>query len=186
MSSFNTILAELSAASALLFAGTTHAALVALPGGAEVLDTETNLVWLQDWIHSPNANPFGGNMTFPNAFIWASNLTVGGAPSGSWRLPTIGEYNTLWANAGSVNIGLYASFNILAGSAYTHSSTEITPGVMSALFDPSNGDNIGGFEDRVYFTTAVRAVPEPQTWAFAAFGVATLAVVLRRRTRARV
>lgn len=148
--------------------------LVLLPDGLEVLDTNTNLIWLYDWLDNPG-------LPWTQAKSWAASLTVGAVPAGTWALPSIDQYNTLWIDVGSVNTGLYSNFIVGHQDHYTQSSTEHTPGVYVWLFNPRDGANLAGGEGSGYGTTAVRAVPEAQTVAMMLLGLALLNITARRR-----
>jgi hypothetical protein len=84
--------------------GAAHASLVRQSNGAEVRDTETNLLWLADWNSS-------GAMNWNAGKSWAANLTVGGATPGDGRLPEIYEYAPLYTEVGSTLSGLRANFD---------------------------------------------------------------------------
>jgi Protein of unknown function (DUF1566) len=64
-----------------------------VPNGAEVLDTETGLIWKrcsegQKW----NGTTCGGKATSPN---WRAALAIANAEGGGWRLPNVKELVSL-------------------------------------------------------------------------------------------
>ncbi|MFZ4072113.1 MAG: hypothetical protein ACOYJ6_18710, partial [Caulobacterales bacterium] len=71
-----------AAAAMVALSGAAQAGLVLQSNGVEVLDTDTNLLWLYDWNSS-------GKKNWGDAKLWAAGLTVGGATAGDWRLPEI-------------------------------------------------------------------------------------------------
>ena len=70
-----------------LMAGAAPAALVLQANNVEVLDTDTNLLWLYSWRPSVQAIK-----TWAEGNAWAAGLTTGGAAAGQWRLPVISEF----------------------------------------------------------------------------------------------
>lgn len=104
--------------------GMTQAALVLQSNGQEVLDTETNLLWLYDWGQF-NGEGFYWSYTRD----WAASLTVGGATAGDWRLPELGEFQTLWASdeVGATLAGLQSHFTG-ATDFYYWTSSLVAPG----------------------------------------------------------
>jgi len=99
--------------------GAAQAGLVLQSNGVEVLDTDTNLLWLYDWNSS-------GLKSWGDAKTWAAGLTVGGATAGDWRLPEIGEYADLWTDVGSSLSGLQSKFTGVQSNFYW-SGTEYAP-----------------------------------------------------------
>ena len=100
----NTLKTWAAAAALLALTGAAQAALIpqsSLSGDTTVKDDTTNLVWLKDWTS-------GGAKTWAAADTWASGLVYGGYDD--WRLPEIGEYQALWAAAGSTQTKLNVYF----------------------------------------------------------------------------
>jgi hypothetical protein len=174
------------AAAALTAAtGMAQAALVLQSNGQEVLDTETNLLWLYDW---------GQSTTYFLSWQrdWAASLTVGGAAAGDWRLPGIEEFQTLWADpsVGGTLAGLQSHFTGVEDYFYWSDSLQSHGPTYDRYWSFMAGDG----NARVYFdlaplnAVAVRefkagqAVPEPQTLLLALTG-GILAVGVRRKQR---
>ena len=169
-----------------LMAGAAPAALVLQANNVEVLDTDTNLLWLYSW--RPSVEPL---KTWAEGNAWAAGLTTGGAAAGQWRLPVISEFDDLWADpaVGGLNTGLDANFiNVVGTSLYwtgTSSSSQ-----LALYFSPQNGMSNNFNKDSDLYVVAVRSaaaasapppdrfpVPEPQTLALAllALGAAAAA-----------
>lgn len=88
--------------------------------------------------------------------------------------------------AGTVSFGTaslaYSMTNSASSAAYQHFTLDFTPGSSgpyTLMFANAGGDNVGAILDNVSIT--VSAVPEPQTYAMLALGLAALALVRRRR-----
>lgn len=167
-------------AAMLALTGAAQAALVLQANGVEVLDTDTNLLWLYDWNSS-------GLKNWDDAKSWAAGLTVGGATAGNWRLPEIGEYADLWTDVGSSLSGLQSKFHG-AQSGFYWSGTEWDVNTRAAWYFGT----IGGLQDvstkaDALLAVAVRlgdvnaSVPEPQTLALALLGLGATVVARRRR-----
>lgn len=168
--------------------GMTQAALVLQSNGQEVLDTETNLLWLYDW---GQFNGEGFYWSWTND--WAASLTVGGAAAGDWRLPELGEFQTLWTSdeVGGTLAGLQSHFTGALDYFYWTSSL-VSPGSMydtrwsfwaldgSARaypdFVPLNAVAVREFP-------GAQAVPEPQTLLLALTGALLALRVGRRQPR---
>ena len=170
--------AVVGAAAAVLFAGTAQAALVQQGTGDEVLDTDTNLLWLYNWSSISNVN-------WLDAGTWAAGLTVGGATAGSWRLSEIGEYAALWVNpaVGGQFAGLQSNFTNLQANLYW-SGTEggLTCDTCAVMtFDTRDGREVFWGRLNGSPAVAVRAVPEPQTYALMLLGLGAGALLMRRR-----
>ena len=148
------------AAAIVALAGTAQAALVSL-GDGTVKDTNTNLIWLQDW----NVN---GQATWGTQMAWAENLTF--ASSSDWELPSIDEYSALFGAYGGLN--LVNEFSNVQAVGYWSRS-----GVGSCCakwaFNPASGIQFPNDPIGAAFAVAVRPgdvttrVPEPQTLALA-------------------
>lgn len=167
----------------VVLSGTAQAGLVLQSNGVEVLDTDTNLLWLYDWNSS-------GRKDWANAKLWAAGLTVGGATAGDWRLPEIGEYADLWTDpgVGSSLSGLQINFTGVQPDDYW-SGTERAPepGPNVWLFRTSNGGEYIDIRDLGVYAVAVRpgdvvgSVPEPQTLALVLLALGATVVTRRRR-----
>ena len=162
--------------------GAAQAGLVLQSNGVEVLDTDTNLLWLYDWNSS-------GTKNWGNAKLWAAGLTVGGATAGDWRLPEIGEYADLWTDVGSSLSGLQSKFTGVQSYVYW-SGTEVAPGPLYAWdFYPNVGNQDYDVKSLALYAVAVRPgdvaapVPEPQTLALALLALGATVVARRRRSR---
>jgi hypothetical protein len=115
---------------------------------------------------------------------------VGGATTGEWRLPEIGEYMDLWTEVGGSLSGLETKFINVQSHSYW-SGTEYAPNPNTAAW----GFRISGIHEVDYYrfsglyAVAVRpgdvaaSVPEPQTLALALLALGETAVVRRRRSR---
>ena len=163
-----------AAAAMVALTGASQAALVSNPDGT-VTDTNTNLIWLQNW----NVN---GAQNWAAQKNWADNLTF--ASSSEWELPEISEYAALFTAYG--NLTLVPQFtNVQSGSYW--SGTEITGGNRAFLFRPANGSQNVAFQGSRFFAVAVRpgdvaaSVPEPQTLALALLALGATVVARRRR-----
>ncbi len=164
-----------AAAVLLTLTSASQATLVNL-GDGTVKDTVSNLIWLRNW----NVN---GTHNWATQMAWADNLAFAG--SSDWVLPSINQYDTLFAHAGEA--GFYSAFNNISGGYYW-SRTEIAAGVSAFVFDSGFGLQECTNESTCLLSAvAVRpadvavAVPEPQTLALALLALAAMAVA--RRTR---
>ena len=169
-------------ACAALLIGTSQASLVLQPNGVEVLDTDTNLLWLYNWSSS-------GFTSWSGAKTWAAGLTVGGAVAGEWRLPEIGEYDDLWADSdvGSSLSGLQSKFTGVKDYIYW-SGTAYAPQPGDAwVFITTNGTKGGNQPFSALYAEAVRSagsassVPEPESLALMGVALAGLAATQRRK-----
>jgi MYXO-CTERM domain-containing protein len=168
-----------AAVAMVTLAGTAQATLVLQPNGVEVLDTDTNLLWLYDWNSS-------GSKNWADANTWAAGLTVGGATAGEWRLPGVREYVHLWTEVGTYT-GLTTHFPSAQSDDYW-SGTEYAPD-SSYAWDFRTYFGLQGFavKTSALYAVAVRpgdvaaSVPEPQTLALALLALGAAAVARRRR-----
>lgn len=164
-----------AAAAMVALTGTAQAALVSL-GDGTVKDTNTNLIWLQDW------NVIGLNI-WNEQKNWADNLTFAG--NSDWALPSIGEYAALVGAYG--NLTQVAEFTKLQSSFYW-SGTESPSGPgYRWSFRPNDGGQVSATTDFRYYAVAVRPgdvatfVPEPSALALALLALGATVVARRRR-----
>jgi hypothetical protein len=169
-----------AAAAMVALTGTAQAGLVLQSNGVEVLDTDTNLLWLYDWNSS-------GLKNWGDAKIWAAGLTVGGATAGDWRLPEIDEYADLWTYLGSSLSGLQSKFSNVQSYDYW-SGTEYAPNPYNAWSFLTYYGPLNDFtKDDALYAVAVRPgdvaapVPEPQTLALVLLALGATVVARRRR-----
>jgi hypothetical protein len=169
------LLKSLAAAAAMVaLTGAAQAALVSL-GNGTVRDTNTNLIWLQNW----NVN---GAQNWSTQKGWADSLDF--ASSTDWRLPEISEYGALFTAYG--NLTQVAEFTNVQPVLYW-SGTEFSPGIFAWYFNPGNGLPFLNFQGDQFSAVAVRpgdvaaSVPEPQTLALALLAFGAMVVARRRR-----
>jgi len=155
-----------AAAAIVALCGTAQAALVD-QGNATVLDTNTNLVWLQNM----NLNSYQPWNTL-NA--WAEDLTFAG--SSNWQLPTKSEFDALFTAYG----GLYKTGAFTGVQGYYATKEQ-------SIASPNFGGSYGQATNGVFSGTAVRAVPapipEPQTYVMMALGLAAIGGFVARRRK---
>jgi hypothetical protein len=170
------VLKSLAAAAAMVaLSGTAQAALVSQDNGT-VRDTNTNLIWLQNW----NVN---GLANWGRQKRWAENLSFAG--SNEWRLPEISEYGALFTAYGDLT--KVAEFSNVDTVGYW-SGTEYAPDPTEAwYFFAANGSPFFDPKSPQLFAVAVRPgdaaapVPEPQTLALVLLALGATMVVRRRR-----
>lgn len=173
-------------------AGTAPAALVLQSNNLEVLDTDTNLLWLYSWKADggPQNDPL---KTWAEGNAWAAALTVGGAAAGDWRTPLLSEFDDLWVDPAvgqSIN-GLRNHFiNVTGVSSYWTGNSDAQNDTIAWVFLPANGLSFTINKGSNLYTTAVRsavtgpgprAVAEPQSAALALLGLGVVALHSRRR-----
>ena len=106
------------------------------------------------------------------------------AGSSDWALPSIDQYQALFAAHG--NLTRVGEFKNVQFFVYW-SGTEILAGLDAWLFSPLSGNVSAGFQVFPFFAVAVRPgdvaafVPEPQTLALALLALSATVVVRRRR-----
>ena len=168
-----------------LLASAAPAALVLQGNGDEVLDTDTNLLWLYSW-----RAPVASLKTWDEGNAWAAALTTGGAGAGAWRMPTIDEFQDLWADpaVGGSNAGLKDNFFDVQLTNYWTSTSESAD--LAQEFSPWTGSGLVRNKGNDRYTVAVRSaedepdprpVPAPDTAALALLALGTAAVARRRR-----
>ena len=165
-----------AAAAMVALTGASQAALVSNPDGTVTdTNTNTNLIWLQNW----NVN---GAQNWAAQKNWADNLTF--ASSSEWELPEISEYAALFTAYG--NLTLVPQFTNVQSDRYW-SGTEFTAGGGAWRFSPDSGGQSVGNQNVRFFAVAVRpgdvaaSVPEPQTLALALLALGATVVARRRR-----
>jgi hypothetical protein len=165
-----------TAAAMVALTGAVQAGLVINPNGT-VTDTNTNLIWLQNW----NIN---GEQDWLTQRDWAETGLDGFAGSNDWVLPSISQYADLFTAYG--NLTLVPQFMNVQSGVYW-SGTEFDAGRSAWLFRPDNGSQPVGLQTSRFFAVAVRpvevtaSVPEPQTLALALLALGATVVARRRR-----
>lgn len=162
-----------AAVAMVALSGTAQAALMSL-GDGTVKETNTNLIWLQDWNIS-------GVQNWADQKAWAEGLAF--ANSSEWRLPTIAEYLQLFGLYGDLT--MVNEFTDVQGSDYWSGSGSGL--LFRDNFRPDTGTTFDPTQDKLAFAVAVRlgdataAVPEPQTLALGLLALGATLVARRRR-----
>ena len=168
-----------AAAAMVALTGAAQAALVP-QGNGTVLDTNTNLIWLQDW-------EVNGRQNWATQKAWAETTLDGFAGSNDWRLPGITEYANLFTAYGDLTSNTLPFVDVQPDVYW--SGTEISSGFNAWFFIPGFGGQSYGVEVSRFFAVAVRPgdvtapVPEPQTLALALLALGATVVARRRRSR---
>ena len=166
-----------AAAAMVALTGAAQAALVS-QGNGTVLDTNTNLIWLQDW-------EVNGRQNWATQKAWAETTLDGFAGSNDWRLPGIAEYADLFTAYGNLTSNTLPFVDVQPG--FYWSGPEITPGSLAWYFRTDFYALNPGFESFRFFAVAVRPgdvtapVPEPQTLALALLALGATVVAQTRR-----
>jgi hypothetical protein len=167
-----------AAAAMVALTGAAQAGLVSL-GDGTVKDTNTNLIWLQNW----NVN---GLRNWATQKAWAETGLDGFASSNDWVLPSISQYADLYTAYGDLT--LVPQFTNVQPGYYYWSGTEILPAIRAWIFSPDIGGQYVGSEVSRFFAVAVRpgdvtaSVPEPQTLALALLALGATVVARRRQS----
>lgn len=160
-------------AAAAIVVGVMGAAQAALvdQGNGTVLDTDTNLIWLQDW----SAN---GRLAWETQKDWAETLSFAG--SSDWRLPEPSEFRSLFLAVG--NIYLVNQFINVRGLYWCNAENASSAGIV---FGPFNGAFYVEPTFVMESAVAVRAaaVPEPSVYMLMIAGASILLLATRRRDR---
>jgi len=164
-----------AALAALCLAGTTQATVVNR-GDGTVLDTDTNLLWLETW------NPTG-LQTWETQRSWAESLTFAG--SSDWHLPTFEQYATIYAWLTFHAGGLSSAFVVLPSLYWSSTDDPLDPNSALMFFAPTGAQT---FASKVSFAhaTAVRSalpVPEPSSFALTGLGLLAAGFAGARRSR---
>ena len=144
-------------------------------GNGTVLDTTTNLIWLENW----NVNGF---KDWATQMAWAQNLNFAG--SSDWVLPSQSEYAALYAEVGDLS-SVSAFTNV--GRDYYWTGTEYTPGYQAFTYYPDLGWPAYNTEVSPMYAVAVRpgdviaSVPEPETLALVLLALGAVTLTRRRR-----
>ena len=165
-----------AAAALLALSGTAQAELVSL-GDGTVKDTNTNLIWLQDW----HVNGF---QNWSPQKAWAESLDFAG--STEWRLPEISEYGALFNAYGNLTqVGEFKNVQFVYWSGTEYAAPTGAWGFVSG-----SGQQLGyDLLNHRHAAVAVRRgdvatpVPEPQTLALALLALGATAVARRRLSR---
>lgn len=166
----------LCAAALSATAASAQAALISL-GDGTVKDTNTNLIWLQNW----NVN--GSTANWNASMTWAEGLNFAG--SSDWALPSFDEFEALFTAYG--NLTLVSAFSNVQ-SGYWSSSVAI-PGTHASAFFTDDGSGAAvRFEFPIYSSVAVRpadtvgTVAEPQVLSLALLAIAAGWLMSRKRS----
>lgn len=160
-----------------------HASFVS-QGDGTVLDTATNLLWLQDWSST-------GRGDWNTQVSWAENLTFAG--SSDWKLPTNSQYTDLSADSAATDLaGFIANTGFTNGrGGYYWSSTAYSGYPLRAMtFAPPWYFSFNDQNDPQSFAVAVRQadvvapVPLPAAAWLMLSGVGALGAAARRKARA--
>ena len=151
--------------------------MVSNPDGT-VTDTNTNLIWLQNW----RANDL---FRWATQKAWAETTLDGFAGSNDWVLPSISQFDGLFTAYG--NLTLVSEFkNVVAG--FYWSEATFPPSDFARSFRPDSGSDGAFLKNTSHFAVAVRpgdvaaSVPEPQTLALALLALGATVVARRRRS----
>ena len=144
-------------------------------GNGTVLDTNTNLIWLQDW-------EVNGRGNWATQKTWAEGLTFAGGTD--WVLPSISQYADLFTAYGDLTL-VPQFMNVQSGGQSTAywSGTEVDE-LRASYFYAGWGFPEVEFKDAQVFAVAVRDVspiPEPETYALMLAGLAVVGAAARRR-----
>lgn len=161
----------------LALTSASQAALLSLSDGT-VKDTNTNLIWLQNW----NVN---GKANWSSQKDWALGYDFAG--STDWRLPEITEYAALFGAYGDLTA--MTNFTNVQFNGYWSGTEYARDPNMAWAFEPSGGGQDWVPKSVAFYAVAVRpgdvtgSVPEPQTFALALLALGATVVARRRRAR---
>jgi hypothetical protein len=156
--------------------GVAQAALVSL-GDGTVKDTNTNLIWLQNW----NVN---GLASQSSQAAWAASLDFAG--SSDWVLPEISQYEALFSAYGDLT-QLVEFTNVQGWPGVYWSNTSFLSSYW--YFNPRVGSRFDAGGGLGYYAVAVRnadaatsnGVPTPPSLALALLALGAAACVQLRR-----
>ena len=165
-------------------AGAAQATLIDI-GGGQIQDDKSGLIWLQNW----NVN---GQHDWATQKAWAAALTTGNVTAGSWSLPSLSDYATLYAAFGNLS-NVSAFSNLQSGLYWSISEYWVRP--QSAWFyvpTSTSGQNFGlGLKTEFWYAVAVRTgdvctencnpVPVPATIALLALGLVSIGTARRKQ-----
>lgn len=186
MSFFNWSIMKLSkilaaAAGLVVLTGAAQATLV-IQGNGTVLDTNTNLIWLQDWNTTGKPNAQDGQQTWAFHKTWAEGLDFAG--SVDWRLPAIGEFTALFsAYSDLTKVTAFTNVQTLTYWSGTEGTGFLS--TTAEIFDTKAGNAQRVLKSGTSYAVAVRtgSVPEPQTLALALLALGATVVVRTRQPR---
>lgn len=154
--------------------GAAQAALVSL-GDGTVKDTNTNLIWLQDWNVNGEKNAGAQN-------AWAEGLNFAG--SDAWDLPDISEYRALVTAYGDLR-QLNVFTNVQTGGYWSDTVFSPTNNYWHSTADfilRNTGTQNLRFAVAVRAADATAALPEPQSLALALLALGAAVAVRRKRS----
>jgi hypothetical protein len=170
-----------AAAALFVSTGASQAALFDL-GDGTVRDTNTNLIWLQNWT-------VNGQKNWAAQKAWAETTLDGFAGSTDWRLPDINEARNL-VDTYDLNLFGYRTPFYIAGGPIWSGTEYLDPraGAFAWAFSGLGCCDLARQSSNAFWAVAVRnvdvpAVPEPKTVAMLILGIGALMATVRRRQR---
>jgi hypothetical protein len=157
-----------------------NAALILMNAGDEVLDTNTNKIWMQDFTRSN-----GRAGTWTAATNWAKSVTYAG--NNTWQLSSSAEWDELASAYGDLRL-LSEFTNVSSGYYWTrgtrgYNTWKVRAGQTSSFGDVRGYGDFVGVRNLTQFDAATvnATVPEPATiWLFG-FGFALVGFARKRR-----
>lgn len=179
----------------LLLATAFQANAAALPLLEQTMNGQTVFLDPNDHVLWTNGDLFpSSGMSFSAAQTAVSSSTYGGVVAGTWRLPTLQEFNALFAAQGQISASGNGADNWVPLTVNTHSwywtsNASSTNAGYEIAFSPFNGSASSGQEYLktqslgTWAVTAypVAAVPEPATYALLLAGLCLVGAAKRRR-----
>jgi hypothetical protein len=162
-------------------AGSAEAALTGL-GNGTVLDTNTNLIWLQDW-------DVNGQQNWAAQKAWAETTLDGFAGSSDWRLPSITEYLALSGAYGNLTSNALPFVDVKTDAYWSGTErANWAPGDIAwGFYTGSTSFASEGYKTSSRYAVAVRtgnvtaSVAEPQTLALTLLALGGAGLAMRRR-----